>query len=145
MAWTYNQANVGVQARDTVRSLIHDTKQDKNLLQDSEIDWQLKRRGFATGLLDPNTSPPAVYLAAADCAEMCRAKFAAESEIAITNVGAVKSTASQAFAALAKQLREMGASDASPQFPLRVQDDDTGRADYPITFVEGVDLPPDLM
>lgn len=146
MTWTaFNPANVGVQARDTVRSLIHDTKTDRQLLQNEEIDWQLTRRGLASGTVDPDTAPNAVYLAAAECAEIIAGKFAAESEIAITSVGAVKSTASDAFLRIARMLREKGSSDAQPSFPLRTQDDDTGRAAYETTYVEGIDVPPDLL
>lgn len=137
MSWTYQVTNVGVQARDTVRSLIHDTKTDKRLLQDEEIDWQLTRRGFTTGLADPDTNVPALYLAAAECAELVAAKFASESEIAITNVGMVKSTASSAFMALARMLREKGASDGGGgQF--------ANPGEYCTTFVAGIDSLPDL-
>lgn len=136
MAWTYTVANVGVQARDTVRSLIHDTKTDKRLLQDEEIDWQLTRRGFATGLIDPDTNVSALYLAAAACAELVAAKFASESEIAITNVGVVKSDASRSFLALAKVLRENGASDVAGSF--------ANPSEYCQTFVAGIDDLPAL-
>lgn len=136
MAFSYVVADVGVKVRTTVRSLIHDTKTDRQLIQDEEIDWQLKRRGFATGLVDPNTNPPAVYLAAADCAELIQAKFASESEIAITAVGMVKSSASSAYASLAKQLRERGAADAGVSF--------ANPSSYENTWVAGVDDLPDL-
>lgn len=136
MTWTFNFADVGVKARDTVRSLLHDTKTDKRLLQDEEIDWQLTRRGFANGTVDPDTNVPALYLAAAECAEIVAAKFAAESEIAITSVGPVKDNASARFLTLARLLREKGASDVGASF--------ANPADYDITFVAGIDDLPDL-
>lgn len=135
MSWTYVVADVGVKVQSTIRSLIHDTKTDRQLLQDEEILAQLKRRGFALATSDPTTNWPGTYLAAADCADIIAAKFASESEIAITNVGAVKSNASGSYAALARHLREQGASDAKPNF--------VNPSDYDITYVEGVDCLPD--
>ncbi len=137
MTWTpFDPTKVGVEAIQTVRSLIHDTKTDRQLLQDEEIKWQLTRRGFTTGLEDPDTNPQAVYLAAAECAEIIQAKFASESEIAITNVGVVKSTAAGEYARLARTLREKGSADAAPSF--------ANPAAYETTFVAGVDPEPDL-
>lgn len=133
MPW--DKTKVGVEALHTVRSLIHDTKSDRILLQDEEITWQLARRGLAAAD-DPDTNPSAVYLAAADCAETVRAKFASESEIAVTNVGVVKSTAAREFATLARALREMGSAGAGPQF--------ANPSAYPTTHVEGVDPAPEL-
>lgn len=132
----FDPTKVGVESIMTIRSLIHDTKADRVLLQDEEIKWQLTRRGFTTGLEDPDTNPQAVYLAAAECAELIQAKFASESEIAITAVGPVKSAAAGEFARLARSLREKGSADAAPKF--------ANPGEYETTFVAGVDPEPDL-
>jgi len=125
---------VGVECRDTIRSIIHDTKSDRQLLQDEEIVWQLTRRGLAASA-DPTPNAAAVYLAAADCARLIQAKFSSESEIALTPVGPMKSGAASAYAALARDLERKGAMDAGPNF--------ANPGTYELTFVDGIDAVPD--
>lgn len=143
---TYSPAQVGLKAHDTVRALIHDTKTDRIQLDDGEIDGMIAMRGLlATS--DPNANRAAVYLAAADCARMISAKFASESEVVLTNVGAMKSNASAAYGRLADRLEQIGSQDAAPQF-LDVTTVATADAvnpnGYPNDWVAGVDGVPEL-
>lgn len=144
MTFSYTLANFGIQAQDTIRGLIRDTKTDRPFLQNEEIAGVLGMRG-----LTPATSAvanrPGMYLAAADCCRMIQAKFSSESEIAITPVGVLKKDAARAYAALADKFENDAQSDAAPAFldPTLVAAADNIHPDgYPADWVAGVDSVP---
>src|ERR1051326_6694010 len=115
MTFSYTLANFGVQAQDTVRGLLRDTKSDRPFLQNEEIAGVLVMRGL-TATTNPVTNRAAVYLAAADCARLIQAKFSSEQEIAVTAVGMLKKDAAKAYAALADRFESEAESVAAPSF-----------------------------
>jgi len=146
VTFSYTLANFGVQAQDTIRGLIRDTKSDRPFLQNEEIAGVLAMRGLL-----PTTNAvanrPGMYLAAADCCRMIQAKFSSEQEIAITPVGALKKDAAKAYAALAEKFEGDAQSDAAPQFQdptLVVSADDVNPSGYPNDWIAGVDSVPEL-
>lgn len=143
---TYTPANMGTHAHDFVRALIHDTKTDRILLDDAEVDGMLAQRALVP-TSDPVANRAAVYMTAAECARMIQAKFSSEAEIALTPVGPLKRAASDAYRQLAGYLEDMASRDAAPQFldPTTVATADAVNANgYPNDWVAGVDGVPEL-
>lgn len=146
MTFSYTLANFGVQAQDTIRGLIRDTKVDRPFLQNEEIAGILAMRG-----LTPTTGAVAnragVYLAAADCCRLIQAKFSSEQEIAITAVGMLKKDAAVAYGRLADKFEADGQADAAPSFAdvtLVATADSVHPNGYPNDWVAGVDSVPEL-
>jgi hypothetical protein len=145
VAFTYALATVATRALDKVRALIRDTKNDRMFLQDEEISALLADRGLVAAS-DPVGNRPAVYLTAAEAARMIQAKFASESEIALTAVGPLKQNAAGAYARLAAYLEAAALTDAAPQFvdPQSFGADSVHPSGYENDWVAGVDPVPGL-
>lgn len=147
MAFTYTLALVGTQARDKVRALVRDTQITRPFLQDEEIDALLADRALLFNS-NPVTKRAAVYLTAAEAARMIQAKFASESEIALTAVGPLKQNAAGAYAQLAKALEQAALTDAAPTFvdptSFASAPDSVNPSGYPNDWVAGVDPVPGL-
>lgn len=119
MSFDYEPAKVGTSALHYVRIATGDTKEGRSHLPNEAIEALLKARGVQPG------DPPldnwnAVHEAIADGHEMIAARLAQESEIVISNVGAVKSTAAGEHLRLAKLARKKvrttgGAKFANPE------------------------------
>jgi hypothetical protein len=104
VAFSYDAAQTSTAALAFVRFLVRDTRKDRAQLEDEEITTLLGLRGIlATDA--PSTNPSGCYLAAAEAAENLQARYAADSSIALTAEGPVKSLAASAYAQLAKALR----------------------------------------
>ena len=130
MALTYALGTVGTRAHDFVRLLLKDTRVDRPLLDDAELDALLLQRGLQPGS-DPVANASACYYAAAEAAEAIQARYAQDSSIALTAEGPVKSLAASAFAQLARTLRARGDSGAVVSF--------AEPSEYAIDSVTGVD------
>lgn len=146
MAHTYTLALVATQALHKVRALVRDTQGTRPLLQDEEINALLADRALAFNS-DPVTNRAAVYLTAAEAARMIQAKFASESEIALTAVGPLKNNAAAAYAQLAKYLEQAALTAVAPSFvdPTSfAAPDAVSPSGYPNDWVAGVDPVPGL-
>ncbi len=146
MAFTYVPATIATRAHDAVRFLVRDTKNDRPFLTDDEIDAALAFGGMLPGD-NPIANLNNLYGCAAIAARSIQAKFASESEIAITALGASKSTAAAAYEKLARYLEAQQESDAAPTFvsPVGVAGPDAVHpSGYPNEWIAGVDPVPDL-
>ena len=135
MSTSYAPEKTASEALHFVRLLIRDTKHGSMKLEDEEITAFLALHGIAESD-DPAENKAACYLAAAKCADTIAAQLADESDITITEVAVVKSTASQQYARLARKLEEEAMLGSEVSF--------VNPEPYPETFVPGVDPLPEL-
>ena len=136
MAFDYQPEKVGKSALHFVRLATGDTKELRSHLPNEAIEALLTARG-----LKPTDSPTdnwnAVHETIADGHEMIAARLANESEVAITEVGVVKSTAASTHLRLAKIARSkvrVGAGSPIFQNPKA----------YGVSHVPSVDALPEL-
>jgi hypothetical protein len=100
--WTYT-ANPAVSEKDQVRFLLQDTDENRQLMQDEEINW----------LLDQFANP---LYAAAEGASVIAARFAALPDRRIGGMSITYSTNAQYYREVAKSLRHR-AQRVSPGYP----------------------------
>lgn len=88
-----------------IRTRLGDTSKDRRQLEDEEISALLVDHGL-TDTSSSATNRSALYQAAADGARTIAARFAKDSEIAITEVGRIKSDASASYLRLAAKFED---------------------------------------
>lgn len=133
---TYAAANTKTQIRDRVRLLIHDIHFDRPYLDDAEIDAMILSHGRDATAEDPDDYLGACDAIAAECCDLIVAQLAAQSDSVLTDVGIVRSNASNKYVELAKRLRSKAKTVATPSF--------NNPSSYGTTHVVGVDTLPDL-
>lgn len=103
LEWTYT-GNPNTSKRDQVRYLIGDTREERPLLANAEVDFELA----AAQLPGPVDRP---FRAAARCAEAIAARMAAEGNVKVGDVSVDRSKMADGFRALAKALWQRSADD----------------------------------
>ena len=134
--FTYTASKVTTEALHWIRFRIGQTRQDRSHITDTEIETFLLAASLTKTSI-PTDNWNAVHTAAADCAEGVAAGLIRESEIAITEVGTVKSLAASGYFKLADRLLGKVAKGGAKVFfadPVA----------YATTHVAGVDPEPDL-
>lgn len=104
MSFSYKEGSLN-EALYWIRTRVGDTSKDRNQLEDEEISALLVDHGL-TDTSSSVTSRSALYNAAADAARTIAARFAKDSEIAITEVGRIKSDASASYLRLAAKFED---------------------------------------
>lgn len=136
MGFDYQPDKAGSSALHFVRLSTGDTKKSRSHLSNEAIEVLLAVRGLVP-TDDPATNWNAIHEAVADGHEMIAARLAHESEVAITEVGVVKSTAASTHLRLAKIARaKVRVGAGAPKF--------ANPKAYGVSHVPSVDLVPDL-
>ena len=129
MAFTYTLSKVKSEALHWVRWRIGATKETRSKVDDEEIDAALTGRGLTT-TSDPASNFDLVHRAAADVCRAIAADLGYDSQIAITDVGPIKSNSAQFFLRLAKELED--AITQKRQLQLEGPSEEIDSVDYTI-------------
>lgn len=113
--FSYESGSVISEALHWIRSAIADKRADRAFLDDGQIAAALAEYGLAVDS-DPIANRYGVHMAAADCAEMIAAELGQQSQIALTELGTVKSTAAGEYRTTAKLLRKKVTSSSGVSF-----------------------------
>ena len=103
--FSYEAGKVPTEALHWIRSAIADKRVDRAFLDDGQIEAALLEYGLAVDA-DPIENRYGVHMAAADCAEIIAAELGQQSQIALTELGATKSTAAAEYRKTAALLRK---------------------------------------
>ena len=136
MAFNYDPSKVSTEALHFVRFRTGQTKKDRNHIDDDAIRALLEIRGL-TQDSNPVTNQIATLEAVIEAHEAIAARLAQESEVAITEVGIVKSSAASEHLKLADRLRKQIRRTGGKPLWANV-------AAFGTTFVAGVDPDPEL-
>jgi len=136
MGFNFEPAKIATEALHFIRARTGQTQEKRSHLSDEAITALLAIRGL-TPDSDPIVNQVAVIEATIEGHEMIAARLAAESEVAITGVGVVKSTAASEHLKLADRLRKQIRRAGGKPLWANV-------AAFGTTFVAGVDKDPEL-
>lgn len=132
---SYDSSKVKTEALHAVRFHTGDTKAEKFLLADGEIDAMLDRYGL-TLTSTPKDNEAAITKTVVDCLRAIVNDLAGESEIEMTDIGPIKSEAATQFRRSLEDWERKLSGFARPFF--------ADPRPYPVTHVAGVDPVPEL-